>query len=219
MKARLFAASILGSLLACSSSPTMPEGTGKGMLSWDRNPPEGVQTYARPTWTLGDRFRYLKGGQEHLDFRVTRADVDKGYELEEHRTGLLLQLDAEFAEVERGARTDTGMRRLYSPINPELHFPLWVGKKWSADYIDKSSEGTAKHIIAEFHCDALETIKTPAGTLACLRIWEERRLDVRGKTFLARSALHWYSPEIGWFARRLEGGTLEELEEYERQQR
>lgn len=210
---------ILVALSSCSGAPRMPEGSGEGMLSWDREAPTGARTFDKPIWTRGDRFRYLRGGQEHLDYRVTRAAPGQGYELEEHRTGLLLRLDADFAEVERSARTEEGLRRIYAPLNPELHFPLWVGKKWSADYVDKTSEGTARHIRAEFRCDALETIQTSVGPLECLRIWEERRLLVPERTFLARSALHWYAPEVGWIARSLEGGTLLELEEYERQRR
>ncbi len=219
MRGNLLPALSLFVFLACSSAPQMPEGSGKGMLSWDRQAPEGAVVYEKPLWTQGDRFLYIKGGQEHLDFRVTLADPEKGYELEEHRTGLLLRLDAGFAEVERAARSDSGLRRLFAPKNPEVHFPLWVGKKWSASYLDKDSDGRSRPILAEFHCDAVETLDTAAGRFSCLRIWEQRRLDVPGKTYLARVALHWYSPEVGWLVRSLEGGTLQELETFERQRR
>ena len=219
MKSSKLSALFLFMLLGCSSSSKMPEGSGKGMLSWDRQAPEGVKVYEKPTWTLGDRFLYLKGGQEHLDFRVTSADPETGYELEEHSTGLLLRLDAGFAEIERAARSDAGMRRLFAPQNPELHFPLWVGKKWSASYLDKDSDGRARTIRARFQCDSVETLDTAAGRFVCLRIWEERNLVIKGESFLARMALHWYSPEVGWIVRRLEGGTLQELEKFERQRR
>jgi len=189
------------------------------MLAWDREAPKGVQVHRRPTWTVGDRFVYQKGGQEHLDFRVTCADPVGGYELEEHGTGLLLHLDADFAEIGRSARKGSGLRRLFAPKNPELHFPLWVGKKWSASYLDKDNQGRARPIVARFHCDAEEWVDTAAGRFRCLRIWEERVLDVDSGSYLARTALRWYSPEVGWIVRRLEGGTLEELEAYHRQRR
>ena len=59
------------------------------------------------------------------------------------------------------------------------------------------------------------------------RVNEERRLTYVAITramdhldiTLTRTALHWYSPQVGWIVRRLEGGTLEELIKYERQRR
>ncbi|MEZ5988303.1 MAG: hypothetical protein R3F30_04125 [Planctomycetota bacterium] len=201
-------------LAACASGTEIPEGEGPGLTSWDREPPAGAETFDRPVWTVGDRFVYDKGGRQTLDIGVVKVDAD-GIEAVERSTGMVYRLGPDLDERARFSRKVAAERREFLPGRPWMHWPLWVGKKWSAGFLDHLPEG-ARMLQAHYTCDAIETVETAAGSFRALRIWEE--LELVGQDYLERTSVHWYAPEVGWFVRRLDGGTLVLLEEFERQQ-
>jgi len=199
---------------ACASQPDRAA-TGKGLLSFDREPPEGAKVYEAPVWTVGDHFVYRRGGRVRNDFRV--VDVSEaGFVLEETGSHVYQKLTRGLAELARVA-PDKNLHRVLSPADFQLSFPLWVGKKWSCNFIDRSPDGQ-REINASYHCDKLEKIETKAGTFECLRIWRTARW-VTTEQFYDRVSVAWYSPEVGFFARRLEGDQLFELEEFEHQRK
>jgi hypothetical protein len=215
--ARSFLAAVLGSLLAllsaCSSSSAAFE-EGKGLLSWTREAPEGVELLSRPNWTPGDRFVYRRGGRVRYDFVVASAN-EQGYVLREKGSQVEKLLDAELRE--RGRRIIGQEKVAFSehPYDAHLHWPLWKGKKWSCDFVENSANGL-QHIQAFYHCDAIEELTTQAGTFRCWRIWRRVRL-VAEEAYYDRTWVYWYSPEVGYWVRQLEGEMQLELEEFERQ--
>ena len=211
--AAVLASFALALTIACSSTPPAPQ-TGKGMLSVDREPPEGAKVFEQPTWTVGDNFVYRRGGQSRLNFRVIEA-TEAGFVIEDVQSKMRRRFSPELAELGRFFPKREGFVRLTSPQDFRLKFPLWVGKKWSCHFVD-NRPGEQLAIIASYHCDKLETLDTKVGPLECLRIWRTARLESTDK-FYDRVSVAWYSPEVGFFARRLEGDQLFELEEFEHQ--
>ena len=72
----LLAAAVL--LPACTAPQALPEGHGRGLVSWDRVPPAGAEAFDRPEWTVGDRFIFRRG---------------EGVRLVEEESGLIHLLD------------------------------------------------------------------------------------------------------------------------------
>ena len=203
-------------LAAGCSAPGLPEGEGDGLVSADREPPPGAQVYERPVWQAGDRFVFVRGGVLRVPLRVIEA-TEEGYVLEHEENGVRTNLT-----------TDLGLSGLDIPGQPEarrrevppenlLHWPLWEGKRWSSHFLRKQVGAPALPLMVSYHCDAVETVQVPAGELRCLRIWRRARVALPEQQFLERTAVLWYAPEVGYFARRLESGSMMDLESYHRQ--
>ncbi|MFQ5507480.1 MAG: hypothetical protein ACE5F1_22175 [Planctomycetota bacterium] len=216
----LLLALVMFHVLPCVScgSTRSPELRGGGILSVSREVPPGVELVeSPPNWTRGDRFVYRKGGKFRYEFRVLETD-ETGYVLLDESSGAKQKLTRELAETER-AEPEEGSARRKDPFDAELSWPLWVGKRWTCQYIDKIPGKDGLPVTAEYHCDATEEVRAPAGTFRCFRIWRNAKLKIPGGNFFDNAAVLWYSPEVGWFVRRLEDGTLRELESYHRQGR
>ncbi len=104
----------------------------------------------------------------------------------------------------------------YLPSDRVLHWPLWVGKTWSCQFMEVSKDGV-QPIRVIYHCEAQEPIQTRAGTFDCLRIRRIARLEIPGRIYLDKVSLLWYSPKVGWWVRKLEDGIETELTDYQRQ--
>jgi hypothetical protein len=202
-------------LLAACHTPAFPEGTGRGVTSYDRDRPEGVLEYQRPTWKEGDRFVYRRGGVMRIPQRVVKAD-ENGYVLEHEVNGVRTVLDRDLGLAGGEVPGDPLQERREEPPEPVLHWPLWVGKRWTSEFVRKMVDQPALPLQASYYCDAVETVQVPAGTFACLRIWRRARV-LSNEQYLERTTIMWYSPDVGYFAQRLEAGELLELEEYHRQ--
>src|SRR5262249_27285447 len=112
-------------LLAACHTPAFPEGTGRGVTSFDRDAPQGVEQYQRPTWKEGDRFVFRRGGVLRLPQRVVKAD-DEGYVLEHEITGVRTLLDRDLGLSGGEVPGDPLQERREVPPEPVLHWPLWV---------------------------------------------------------------------------------------------
>ena len=95
--------SVVG-LHSCRSAPAMPEGSGRGLLNADAAPSPGVETYPRPTWSVGAKQTYLRGGTQQIRFTVEKADGD-GYVVLDQESGMRLVRDVDLAylsEIPKG---------------------------------------------------------------------------------------------------------------------
>ena len=92
-----------------------------------------------------------------------------------------------------------------------------VGKKWSCHYVDQIPGVDCRPLRVHYHCDAEEEVVTAAGTFRCLRIWKTAQLEIPGRVFMDQVTLSWYSPEVGYYVRRLDNGTRIDLESFHRQ--
>jgi hypothetical protein len=207
----------LSSLFAGCATPELPEGVGEGLTSFDREPPEGVETFDRPVWKEGDRFVFVRGGILRIAMRVTEASDEEGYVLVDENLGARTLLTPDLAAIGLDVPGQPDAMQRAEPAEPMLHWPLWVGKRWSAHFLRKRVGQPPFALSATYHCDAIETIVVPAGEFRCLRIWRRLRVADTERKFLERAFVMWYSPEVGYFVRRLEDGSLMELESFHRQ--
>lgn len=202
-------------LAAACQSNEIAEGTGEGLVSWDREAPSGAQVYQAPQWTVGDAFTFGSGDWMRIKLRVTEVTEER-ITLREEEVGLLQFLTPGLADMGQEMPGEEDATRVNAPADPILHFPLWVGKRWTAD-VDKKAPGEETvPLRIEYYCDAQETLDTPLGRLDCLRVWRTAKVDKEGE-YRTRTTVYWYSPKIGWMVRRLDDGVLLELREAHRQ--
>jgi hypothetical protein len=194
-------------LAACSAPDRVEVPPARGILHADDAPPAGAQVYERPQWQVGDRFVYRSGGRLRVDFRV--AEMGPERIVLEEASGLRQIYTAELAAV--GEEVPGEKPTVRETPDPQFLFPLWVGKRWTLELMLAEMR-----IQVDYHCDVMETVRTPAGELNCLRIWRRARLADSENPF-ERVTLLWYAPEVGFWAQKLEDGALLVLEEAHRQ--
>jgi hypothetical protein len=200
---------LVATILCACQSTALPPGEGAGLVSIDQTPPSGVEVFQRPSLQEGDRFLFRRAGVLPLELHVVEA-TDAGYRLRDKSSGTVTVLDRDLGEgsVESDEKA---LQRVQSPADPVFSWPLWVGKKWVAEYLIKVPGGEPLPVQSRYHCDAIETLSTPLGELRCVRIW--RRIGVTGTSrFMEKAGIIWYSPDLGFYVRRLENGYLLELE-------
>ncbi|HLU38558.1 MAG TPA: hypothetical protein VK081_04185 [Planctomycetota bacterium] len=207
---------LLAPLLAACASPSLPEGTGRGLLSHDRTPPEGVPGVQAPRWQPGDRFVFQRGNVQRLVFHVEPRDdrlllVDEGSGERQVLATDLTDLGHEVLE-DGEARTAVAL----APGDVRYHWPLWVGKRWSCHFLRKVPGHPPLPLLVSYVVEAAEPVTTPAGRFETLRILRRATVAAEG-TYLERASLVWYAPEAGIEVRRLEDGILTELVELHRQ--
>ena len=202
-------------LLVSCRSWELPEGTGKGLVSYDREAPAGARVVARPHWKVGDRFVYLRGGQVRLAQQVSMAS-EEGYVLEHEQSGIQTLLTPDLASIGVEMPGDETQARRLDPPEVVLHWPLWEGKRWSCHFQNKIAGQDMLPLLTTYHCEGWEEVDVPAGRFSCLRIVRRSRPAMQGE-FMERANVLWYAPEVGYFARRLENGLILELVELHRQ--
>ena len=204
---------------ACSSTPTMPDGTGNGLLSWDREPPADARHVAQvPDWTAGDRYTFRRGGIVELDFRV--AKTDGGYELRPVDGGLAMQFDPELAMIgqrDTGERPDPRAAKEFAPADPLFHWPLWVGKRWTVSTLRKQPGRPPLPLEVSYEVESFESCKVPAGEFDTYRIRRSATIAGQREDVLERTSLYWYAPAAGIYVRQLASSTLVELKSFQRQ--
>ena len=201
---------------ACGAAPgPLPEGGGRGLLRADSAPPVGVATFARPQWHVGDRFGLVSGERVRDEF-VVRDVTDGHYELVDSR-GRMLRRDLDLGylgqwRVENGEVVGVDVM---TPADVRYHWPLWVGKRWECEFVDRVRDRGAMPIRASYHVEALERVVVPAGTFEALRIVRRMRLAAPDTDDLpTRVQIAWYAPAVGFEVRQLIGYSLIELESY-----
>ncbi len=197
---------------ACHTPPPpLPDGTGRGVVAFDATPPAGAATWPRPSWRAGDRFVLVRGERRRGEFRVSAATashyaIDAG-------NGVELRRDLDLGNLgEWDANGEP--RHVLSPVDTRYHWPLWVGKRWSSEFVDRPRGGAALAMRADYVVEDLDTITVAAGTFRALRIVRTLRLVGAGDQYLPRWQIVWYAPEPGTEVRQLIGDTLVELAEH-----
>jgi hypothetical protein len=206
---------IAGFVLGSCHAPGVPPRKGSGLVTVDRDPPAGATTYAAPSWKVGDRFVYRKGGLSRLAFRIESTE-DGVHRLVDEQGIMVMKIGADLSDHGQEKPGDPSAAVVYDPADFELTWPLWEGKRWSCSFVDKIGEKEAIPLLVTYECDATEEVTVPAGKFRCLRIWRRARLAAPGN-WIDRISLSWYSPEAGAFVRRLSDSMLTELEEIDRQ--
>lgn len=208
MKAALL---LLGlSCLSGCASKDLPPGSGEGIVSFDREPPPGAEVFPEPDWRVGDRFAYALGAEAaHLGFAVVES-TEAGYQLRSDDGGLLLHYTRALQETAEDVLGSAPTRMVKDPFDAPYHWPLWVGKRWACHFLRKTPGQPAVSLAAQYHCDHRETIATPAGSFDCLRIWRSVRVFASDSNRVF-TTVAWYSPEVGFFVRRLADDSLWEL--------
>lgn len=209
MKAALVAFAFLATA-GCSLEPDQHElarAVGPGVTEADAVP--GADAVQRPVWRLGDRFVFRRGAGR-IATEVVGADAS-GYRLRDLGAGIELLYDLDLAELGQDMPKEPRYRVTMAPGDPREHWPLWSGKRWKAEVALIAPGEAPRRIALHYECDARETIRVPAGTFECFRIW--RRSGAAGSERGAETvSVHWYAPAVGHFVKRLENGVLLELE-------
>ncbi|MCC7395873.1 MAG: hypothetical protein IT455_02285 [Planctomycetes bacterium] len=215
LAARSVAAAALATFAACAGAPAsvLPPGEGKGLVACDHEPPVGAATYARPEWKVGDTFVLLRGEQVKAEFRVA-STANGCYELD-FGSEVLLRRDLDLGNLGEWARQDAQPLHVLTPTDVRFAWPLWVGKRWTCEFVDRTLGGAALPMQASYVVEALEPVTVPAGTFDALRIVRHLRLLVDG-TWMTRSQIVWYAPTAGVEVRQLIGDTMVELVEHRR---
>jgi hypothetical protein len=210
--AALFVASLC--LAACHTThPPLP--SGRGLVTVDHEPPADAATYAAPSWKVGDRFVYRKGGLSRLAFRL-ESTVDGVHRLVDEQGEIVMKIGEDLSDRGQEKPGDPKAGVAYDPADFELTWPMWKGKRWSCSFVSRGANHDDIPLLVTYECDAAEDVTVPAGTFHCLRIWRRARLAAPGH-WIDRISIAWYSPQAGAFVRRLNDSLLTELEEIDRQ--
>ena len=203
-------------LAACSSTsgdPPVPAGpAGAGLLSFDAQPPAGAKTWNRPSWHVGESFVLRRGNRAQGQFRVTA--IENGAYVLDTGGGPLLKRDLDLGNLGEWAPDGTALREL-APVDARFHWPLWVGKRWSCEFVDRAPGARPVAMQASYFVEDLDEITVPAGTFQALRVVRTVRL-VGTDQYLTKTQITWYSPDVGTEIRQLAGDLLLELVEHTR---
>ncbi|QDU65822.1 hypothetical protein [Engelhardtia mirabilis] len=205
------AVAALGSSCASTKDALPP---GAGLRAHDRTMPSGAVTYAQPNWMAGDELIFRRGDRIELRF-VVREGTDGGFVLEDPIQGRAMVLDSTLAQLGERDVDDDEFDVSFDPFDPSYSWPLWVGKRWTGEYTLRTEDGDVP-IVAHYHCDAVESVETPAGTFEALRIWRRDRVNAEGN-YLERTSVEWFAPEVGYMVKRLEDGLSTVLVEFHTQ--
>jgi len=206
---------VLGFLAPACRSTEKPLPPGRGLVTYDREPPAGVETFAAPAWKVGDRFVYRKGGLSRLAFRL--ESIDGGVlRLVDEQAGMVMLYGADLSERGQEKPGEPELSMQHDPYDQVVSWPLWKGKRWSCQFVTRAPDRGDLPLLVTYECDAIEDVVVPAGNFRCLRIWRRARPSVPGN-WVERISIAWYAPDAGAFVKRLSDSTLTELEEVDRQ--
>ena len=216
IEARSFLPALFG-LLALGACKTAGDALppGRGLVTFDREPPRGAEVFQAPAWKVGDRFVYQKGGLARLALRV-ESTADGVHRLVDEQSGTVSLVGEDLSERGQEKPGAPEMALSYDPADTTLSWPLWVGKRWSCHCVRRAAGQADVPLLVSYECDAVETVKVPAGTFRCLRIWRRARPAAEGR-YVDRISIAWYAPEVGAIVRRLSDSLLVEAEEIDRQ--
>lgn len=220
-------------LIAClpsgCRSPRRQVAPGPGLAAFDREAPQGTAVFQRPAWKEGDWFDYRRGGLIRLRFSVfelsgvdSKGNPQRGFLLRNSETARSQVLDQDLGSLgESTQQAPPGLTGpfdiLLDPVDPGFAWPLWVGKRWSGGFTQRSPGKDDLPFRVFYRVEAQERVQVPAGSFEALRIERRSSLALEGK-FIDRVSLIWYAPEIGCIVRRLEDSIVTELEAFQRQE-
>lgn len=188
---------------------------GRGLLDVSNAPPAGTETWARPVWRVGDSFSMVRG--EHMRGTFSVRAIQDGVYVVDMGNGRLVHRDEDLGNLGEW-RADTGLaQRVMSPVDVRYHWPLWVGKRWQCEFVDRVRDGQPVTMSASYEVEGLDRVEVIAGSYDALRIRRTLRLADSGEKFLTRTQMIWFAPDPGIEVRQLLGDTMIELAEYVRQ--
>lgn len=208
----LVVAVLFGAGCAGAPAPAMPDGVGRGLLTVDTDPPAGAATYERPTWHVGQTFALVRGDFVGARFLVEAVD-DAGYVVR-GPGGVRLRRDLDLGNLGEWQPEGDAPLHLLSPVDVRFHWPLWLGKRWSCEFVDRAPGGEAMTMVADYEVEDLDTVTVRAGTFAALRVVRTLRLPAAGDRVMTRTQVVWYAPSIGAEVRQILGDTEVELVEW-----
>ncbi|MBL8754258.1 MAG: hypothetical protein JNK15_13230 [Planctomycetes bacterium] len=197
---------------ACAAPPpaALPEATGRGLVAFDAEAPAGAVTWNRPEWRVGDTFTMVRGEHMRGTFRVLEVAPD--HYAVDTGGGPILRRSRDLGNL--GEWNAAGEpQHLLAPADTRYHWPLWVGKKWSCEFVDRGPGAPPVPLRADYVVEDLDTITVPAGTFPALRIVRTLRIVGVDARYLTQAKLTWYAPDLGIEIRQLDGDSLVELVE------
>ena len=203
---------IVLAFVACAAPAPAPgpaPAAGAGLVRFDREPPAGATIWQRPTWRVGDRTVLVRGERARGALTVVAATTDH-YEIDPG-AGSTLRRDRDLGTLGEWDANGAPLHRL-APADVRYHWPLWLGKRWTCEFVDQARGGTAIVMQAEYVVEDLDTVTVPAGTFQARRIARTLRLRDVGDVY-ARWQVGWYAPDVGVEVRQMHGDTLVELVE------
>ncbi len=173
-------------------------------------PPAGAVTWQRPEWRVGERFVLARSERTRFPLEV-RAALATHYELA--AGGALLRRDRDLGNLGEWSPAGEPMHLLL-PVDVRFHWPLWVGKRWACEFVDRAA-GQDVPVRADYAVEDVDTITVPAGTFETLRVVRTVRRLGDGD-WQPRTQITWYAPAVGHEVRQLVGEALVELVEHTR---
>jgi hypothetical protein len=173
--------------------------------------PAGVASWPRPEWRVGDRFVLARSERTRFPLEV-RAIEPSHYELT--AGGAVLRRDRDLGNLGEWSPAGEPLHLLL-PVDARFHWPLWVGKRWACEFVDRAA-GQDVAVRADYAVEDLDTITVPAGTFETLRIVRTVRRLGDGGDWQPRTQITWYAPAVGHEVRQLVGEALVELVEHTR---
>ena len=206
-------------LLALSSTACrvveapLPEGVGRGLLRADARP-SGVRVWQRPSWNVGTRIELIRGDEVRGALDVVA--VEDGVYVLDDGAGRQLRRDADLGNL--GEWFEGRPTRVLSPVDVRYHWPLWIGKRWECDFVDRARGGQALPMVASYHVEGMDRVEVPAGIYDALRVRRTLRLVLPEDdgVFLSRTQMIWFAPDPGVEVRQLLGETMVELDGFRR---
>jgi hypothetical protein len=210
--ARCFVLTFAAAFAGCGSAPppALPDGMGRGLLQADTEPPAGATTYERPDWLVGQSFVLVRGDVAGVQFFVESVDAT-GYWLRSS-SGVHLRRDRDLGNL--GEWENGEPVHLLSPVDVRFHWPLWLGKRWSCEFVDRAPGDPPLTMLASYEVEDLDTVTVRAGTFEALRIVRTLQLPAAGDRVMSRTQVVWYAPSIGAEVRQILGDTEVELVEW-----
>tara|TARA_R110002072_G_scaffold67163_4_gene165133 strand:+ start:3830 stop:4507 length:678 start_codon:yes stop_codon:yes gene_type:complete len=186
---------------------------GEGLVAVSEPAPAGAKVWSRPTWHVGDTFTMVRG--EHMRGTFAVQAIKDGTYVVDMGNGRLVHRDQDLGNLGEW-RAETGeAQRVMSPVDVRYHWPLWVGKSWQCEFVDRVRDGQPVTMSASYEVEGLDRVEVIAGAFDALRIRRTLRLVGAGAKFLTRTQMIWFAPDPGIEVRQLLGDTMVELASYE----
>jgi len=146
-----------------------------------------------PVWNLGDSWTYRDAAGKFLSNQV--------FEIKENLFIMRMEGDRDLYAFDKKTLSchyliDRSGRRVRhsDPFKNIFDFPLFIGKKWSYN-----TESGGANYVNQFKAEAVEEVRTPAGTFKAYKIYHKQTEMSRMTSGWVR---YWYSPVVRWWIKR-----------------
>ncbi len=173
---------LLLALIICSLYP---------LMSWGQDKAEAPELRVGDIWT----YQTALGGSFKLEVPQV---IDEGYVIAVQGTNTSYIYDSKTLNL-KFEIAGSNKTKAEGPWRNVLDFPIFIGKKWqhSATQVWRSSRLIGS---TNYHVEAMEDVKTPAGTFKAFRILAKSRFTQTEKAEYWMKL--WYSPEVKFWIKR-----------------